>query len=182
MTVKHALKRAPLLLFLLVTGCATLPTGPSVLVLPGQGKTFDQFQLDDLTCRQWASQRIGIPPGELANQNVASGAVAGTIIGAGAGALLGAASGHPGAGAAIGAGGGLLVGSAAGASEGDVYGWEAQRRYDYAYMQCMYAKGNQIPGRVQRYREQQVPLPPPPPGMNAIPPGTNLVPPDYDGE
>jgi len=24
-------------------------------------------------------------------------------------------------------------------------GWEVQRRYDNAYQQCMYAKGNQIP-------------------------------------
>jgi hypothetical protein len=28
---------------LLMTACATVPTGPSVTVLPGQGKNFDQF-------------------------------------------------------------------------------------------------------------------------------------------
>lgn len=26
-----------------VTGCATIPTGPSVMVLPGSVKTFEQF-------------------------------------------------------------------------------------------------------------------------------------------
>jgi hypothetical protein len=28
-------------------------------------------------------------------------------------------------------------------------GWEVQRRYDNAYQQCMYAKGNQIPAVTQ---------------------------------
>jgi hypothetical protein len=39
-----------ILLFLLpiaVGGCATVPRGPSVKVLPGSGKTFEQFQADD---------------------------------------------------------------------------------------------------------------------------------------
>src|SRR5262249_33695522 len=34
---------------LLMTSCAV--SGPSVTVLPGQGKSFDQFQKDDGTCR-----------------------------------------------------------------------------------------------------------------------------------
>ena len=64
-----------------------------------------------------------------------------------AGALIGSASGEPGSGAAIGAGTGLLIGSAAG-SDG-MYGssYQMQRSYDIAYMQCMYAKGNQLPGQ-----------------------------------
>ncbi len=39
------------------SGCATVPSGPSVLVLPGPGKTFEQFQADDAFCRQWAGQQ-----------------------------------------------------------------------------------------------------------------------------
>jgi len=156
---------------LVVSGCATMPTGPSVMVLPAQGKSFDQFQLEDYTCRQWAAQQIGMNSQDTANQNTATGAVVGTAIGAGAGALLGAASGHAGAGAAIGAGSGLLVGTAAGANAGQVYGWEAQRRYDNAYVQCMYAKGNQVPGHVQQYRPRRTrPVPPPPPNMYSVPP------------
>jgi hypothetical protein len=34
------------------SGCATIPIGPSVMVLPGRGKTFEQFQRDDAVCRQ----------------------------------------------------------------------------------------------------------------------------------
>jgi hypothetical protein len=36
--------------------------------------------------------------------------------------------------------------------------WELQRRYDWTYEQCMYAKGNQVPG----YAPVSVPPPPPP--------------------
>ncbi len=119
------------------------------MALPGDGKSFEHVQADDAVCRQWAGQRIGLPPQAVANQNAATGAVAGTAIGAGLGAAIGAASGSAGVGAAIGAASGLLLGTAAGANAGQASGYEAQRRYDIAYEQCMYAKGNQIP-RVMR--------------------------------
>jgi hypothetical protein len=169
------LKRRPIIflfaVLLALGGCATIPRGPSVMALPGPGKTFDQFQTDDAICRQWAAQRIGVSPQETANQNVVTGAAVGTVIGAGLGAAIGAASGHAGAGAAIGAGSGLLVGSASGADTGRYYGLEAQRRYDIAYTQCMYAKGNDVPGMVRRtYRYRRVPPPPPPPGSGYAPP------------
>ena len=140
-----------LLIILTVTGCATVPTGPSVSMMPGSGKSFEQFQADDAVCRQWAAQQIGESPQQTANQNTVTGAAVGTVIGAGLGAAIGAAAGHAGTGAAIGAGSGLLVGTTAGASSGQVYGREAQRRYDTAYTQCMFAKGN-----------QEAPPPPPP--------------------
>jgi hypothetical protein len=141
-----------MLALLLVSGCVTMPTGPSVLVMPAPGKSIERFQGEDVACRQWAGQQTGISAQDTANQHTVSGAAAGTVIGAGAGALLGAASGNIGEGAAIGAGSGLLLGSASGANAGQAYGWEVQQRYDYAYVQCMYAKGNQIPGQVHRYR------------------------------
>jgi Glycine-zipper domain len=160
-----------LLILLMLGGCATLPTGPSVMVLPPPNKPFEQFQAEDAICRQWAAQQIGLSPQETVNQNTATGAVVGTAIGAGLGAVIGSVSGSAGAGAAIGAGSGLLVGTASGANAGQVYGYEAQRRYDIAYQQCMYAKGNQIPGVVRRTRTiQRVPPPPPPPGYGSPPP------------
>ena len=148
--LKQTLKSILLLMSLVYGGCATMPTGPSVNVLPTPGKPFDQFMAEDAACRQYAERSIGMKPQEVANQNAVTGAGVGTVIGAGAGALLGAASGHAGAGAAIGAGTGLLVGTAAGANSGQVYGAEAQRRYDNAYVQCMYSKGNQVPAAVRR--------------------------------
>jgi len=37
----------PLLAVVGLSACATIPTGPSVMILPGRGKTFEQFQTDD---------------------------------------------------------------------------------------------------------------------------------------
>jgi hypothetical protein len=152
-----------LLVLAILGGCATVPTGPSVMVLPPPNKPFEVFQVEDANCRRWAAQQIGLSPQETVAQNTATGAILGTAIGAGLGAAIGAASGNAGTGAAIGAGSGLLVGTAAGANSGQVYGWEAQRRYDIAYQQCMYAQGNQVPGVVHRRTYRNPPPPPPPP-------------------
>jgi outer membrane lipoprotein SlyB len=161
--LKIGKKAVALLAIMTLTGCATLPTGPSVMALPGEGKPFDKFQEEDAKCRQWASQQIGTSAQEVANQNTATGAVVGTVIGAGLGAAIGSASGNPGTGAAIGAGSGLLLGTAQGANAGQVAGAEVQRRYDNAYMQCMYANGNRIPQASEAprryYRTVVVPQP-----------------------
>ncbi len=165
-------QRRGFLFFLLIlalvalSGCATVPTGPSVMVLPAQGKPFEVFQSDDYACRQWASQQIGVSPNDAANQNLVAGGFLGTLLGAGLGAAIGAAYGNPGAGAAIGAASGLVSGTALATGPAYATGYEAQRRYDYAYQQCMYAKGNQIPG--VRSSRRSVAPPPPPPG--AYPP------------
>jgi hypothetical protein len=164
-----------------LTGCATIPAGPSVMVLPPPGKPFEQFQADDFACRQWALQQAGGDPAATANQSMAGAAVAGTAIGAGLGAAIGAASGNPGGGAAIGAATGLLGGTAVGANAGYASGWEMQRRYDIGYQQCMYAKGNQIPGVVY-YPSRRYNFPPPPPGYGSPasptpPPARGMPPP-----
>src|SRR4030042_3255084 len=93
------------LLFLVVvalSACATVPTGPSVRVLPGPWKPFEVFQSDDAVCRQWAAQQSGTSPSNAFNQNLAAGAGIGTLLGAGVGAAIGAAYGNVGAGAALG--------------------------------------------------------------------------------
>ncbi|ABB30479.1 hypothetical protein GeomeDRAFT_2169 [Geobacter metallireducens RCH3] len=170
MVVNWLQRYATVAALMVLGGCATVPSGPSVLVLPAPGKPFEQFQVEDATCRQWAGQQIGLSAQETVNQNTAQSAAVGTAIGAGAGALLGAAAGHPAAGAAIGAGSGLLVGTASGSGAGEAYGWEAQQKYDYAYVQCMYAKGNQVPGRVHRYRLKRVAPSPSSPDRYSVPP------------
>lgn len=152
-----------------IIACATIPTGPSVMVLPGTGKSFEQFRIDDALCRQFAYEQVGGKTAQMAAQNSAvSSAVIGTALGAAAGAAIGSASGEAGAGAAIGAGSGLIVGSAAGTGYATESYYEAQQRYDYAYLQCMYAKGNKIPvygGYISRPSSAQPgsEFPPPPP-------------------
>jgi hypothetical protein len=127
-------------------GCVTVPSGPAVMVLPGQYKPFDQFRADDLECRQYASAAIGGATDNAANAATAQ-AVGGALLGAAVGAAIGAASGQAGQGAAIGGGTGLLFGSTAGGNVAGMSSYQLQQRYDGAYMQCMYAKGNQIPTR-----------------------------------
>lgn len=92
----------PFLAAVVIGGCAPTPVGPTVMVLPGPGKSLEQFRTDDADCRPWASQQVG--------------------------------------------------------TSHDGYG-TAQWRYDIAYQQCMYAKGNQISGG--RVRDT-TPLAPPP--------------------
>ncbi len=166
----------PLILVPVLGACATVPTGPSVMVLPGNGKSFEQFQADDAVCRQWASRQIGTTPGEAATGSGVASAAVGTALGAAAGAALGAAAGSPATGAAVGAGSGLLLGSAAGVSGAQYSGYEAQRYYDMAYQQCMYAKGNQIPGVRRPYAETPT-LPSPPPSGSTPPAGSPIPPP-----
>lgn len=41
-----------------LTACASTPTGPSVMVLPGKGKSLEQFQTEDGRCRQAAAGEV----------------------------------------------------------------------------------------------------------------------------
>ncbi len=111
--------------------------------MPAPGKSFDVFAAEDHQCRQYAEQSIGTSAGQSATDSEVKSIAAGTAIGAVAGALSG---GHEGAGG--GAGFGMLAGAAMGTDQGNSSGREVQRRYDIAYEQCMYAKGNQLPQRV----------------------------------
>jgi Glycine-zipper domain len=130
-----------------VGACAVNPpTGPSFVAMPGEGKPFEQFQSDDLRCRQTAMQANGnVTPGQGATESGVGSAVAGTALGAAAGALLGSAGGAVGGGAAIGAGVGLLAGSAVGAGAAQASSASLQRNYDVVYAQCMAASGERVP-------------------------------------
>lgn len=153
-----------------LSACVVLPAGPSVMVLPGSGKSFDQFRYDDGYCRHYALAQLG---GETPQQSAVSGGVGSAIIGSAVGAGVGAAIGG-GTGAAIGAGTGLAAGSLAGAGAANVSGYEAQQYYDMSFIQCMYALGHRVPVSGQITDESQtstrqnsnLPPPPPPPAGN----------------
>jgi hypothetical protein len=153
---------------LVLAGCATVPDGPSVMVLPGSGKNFDQFRVDDQECRQFAHAQSG---GATANQAAVDSGVASAAVGAAVGTVAGAALGGS-RGAGVGAGVGLAGGALAGTGAAAQTGRTAQHRYDIGYQQCMYAKGHQIPMASGLHRGtsyRQVP-PPPPPGAPPPPP------------
>lgn len=124
-----------------LAGCAVIPDGPSTMALPGSTRTFAEFRADDDACRRFATERIGGQSAQRAAQDtVAGGAIAGAVIGAAAGAALGGSQG-----AGVGAGTGLLVGSAMGSGAATGSAIDTQRRYDHAYIQCMYANGHKVP-------------------------------------
>jgi hypothetical protein len=105
----------------LLAGCSTVPSSPSVMVLPGTTRNFEQFRSDDGECRQYASAQIA---------------------------------------------------GKSSSSEGAT----AQQRYDFAYQQCMYARGHQIPAargsaaRPAGTTAAPTSPPPPPPGSPPAPP------------
>ena len=119
----------PFLLVISLSGCVTLPTGPSVSMSPARGKPFDLYQSEDGKCRLFSERQIGKDYDYFSTQ-------------------------------------------------------EAQRHYDYVYVQCMRSHGNQIkpPVVYRRYRNSS-PLPPadyydPPTVDYSIPqPGNYSVPP-----
>src|SRR5262245_50056545 len=172
-----------------LAGCVSMPTGPSIAVLPGTGKSFDQFRADEGVCRQYAYDQIG---GQTAAREQERSGVTSAVVGTAIGALAGAAIGGNSQGAAVGAGVGLLGGSLAGSSAAYASGSEAQRRYDIAYQQCMYAQGHRVPVAGRMAPSARIapgpsgtytpPPPPPPPTSSAYappppPPGAPPPPP-----
>lgn len=47
-----------LIFVFLLDACSTMPSGPSVLALPGTGKNFDLFHNDDLMCKKLVHAQI----------------------------------------------------------------------------------------------------------------------------
>ena len=176
------MKKLSIVAAVLAAGCAAVPpSGPSILVLPGSGKNFDQVRFDEQECRGYAQSAIGSKTTEqTASDQAVKSAVVGTAIGTVAGAALGGSQG-----AAVGAGMGLAGGAIVGSETGYAAAGSLQRRYDNAFTQCMYAKGHRVPV-AGRYSDslsttsastsaaRTPPPPPPPPGQ---PPAE--TPPDY---
>ncbi|MEI7612070.1 MAG: YMGG-like glycine zipper-containing protein [Betaproteobacteria bacterium] len=166
---------------LILAGCTTIPTGPSIMVLPGAGKSFDHFRGDDMECRQYARYQIdGGNPDQIKVDSGVRNAAIGTAIGALAGAAIGGSRG-----AGVGAGAGLLVGSVTGSEAARGSGYSAQRNYDNAYTQCMYSKGHQVPvsGTMLRTQPQvqQQPQVQPQSAVPTMPSGSNFPPPPPPG-
>ena len=145
-----------------LSGCVG-PMAPTVPVMPGQGKPFEAFNADQAVCRQYADSQTA-PLRDQANNQAVGSAILGTALGAGLGAAVGG-----GRGAAIGAASGAVIGTGVAAANAQMAGMSVQQQYDIFFSQCMYAKGNQVPGftpgeyGIGPYPGAAVP-PPPPPG------------------
>ena len=125
----------------LLSACVSAPTGPTVAVMPREGKPFDLFQQEDLYCRNFAANSVK-DTSDAALKEGATSAAIGAALGAVAGAVI---QGGNHANVGTGAGIGLLGGAAMGAMNSSGKQNQAQVQYNIAYQQCMYAKGNQVP-------------------------------------
>ncbi|HEY1962519.1 MAG TPA: hypothetical protein VGG69_08880 [Rhizomicrobium sp.] len=168
---------------LLLTACATTPSGPMIPVMPGPNKSPAAFSADQAACEQYAANEVQGHIQGAQNNQVANGVIGGAL-GAGIGA---ATAGSAATGAAIGGGIGALLGTASAA------GWDQgaiQQHYDMAYASCMNAHGNRVPGPPPHrprwyYRHGYAPPPgygppPPPPAENGPPPSDESGPPPDD--
>ena len=124
-----------------LTACVSAPTGPTVAVMPREGKPFDIFQQEDLYCRNFAANSVR-DTSDAALKEGATSAAIGAALGAVAGAVI---QGGNHANVGTGAGVGLLGGAAMGAMNSSGKQNQAQAQYNIAYQQCMYSKGNQVP-------------------------------------
>jgi uncharacterized protein YcfJ len=124
-----------------LTACVSAPTGPTIAIMPREGKPFEVFKQEDQQCREFAANSIKDSSNAALKDGVTSAAVA-AALGAAAGTVIGGGS-HTNVG--TGAGVGLLGGAAIGAMNASGKENQAQAQYNIAYQQCMYSKGNQVP-------------------------------------
>jgi hypothetical protein len=123
-----------------LSGCATSPLGPTTVVMPAPGKPFEVFAQDQSMCKQYAGSEVD-GGATTANLKEFGTAAITTALGAGLGAAI-----HGGRGAEIGGGAGALGGAALAANGSARDQNTLQGRYNVAYTQCMYARGNQVAG------------------------------------
>jgi len=133
---------ASVVILAMLVGCASAPTGPTVMVMPRAGQDFKQFKADNEECKQYASDEAE----KTSNASFKNGAATtGVLMGIGALAgllLMGGRSVNVG----TGAGAGLIAGGLAGSLGQNKKEDQAQAQYNMAFQQCMFAKGNAVTG------------------------------------
>jgi hypothetical protein len=142
----------------LLGGCDTMPTGPTVTVFQADGKSLDEFQADDADCRRFAEAQLGgatsvIPIDEAAAIN----ATRGTAVCSTPGVAVDRRS--------VETYSAQRTGSVIDGIEAAQFaGQGSQRRYNCAYVQCMYMlKGEKIPRLSgERWPPPRGPWPPDP--------------------
>jgi len=141
----------------LLAGCDTMPVGPTVTALQGADKGLDEFRTDDADCRQHAYAHVR------------------EVMSASAYHANGVISTPPSAAICVAAGpatDGRDSPAAAGRRTGSFIDWlytaqfagyGLQRHCNFAYVQCMYVKGDKVPLLAQeRWPAPRSPWPPDP--------------------
>ncbi|CAM3598707.1 glycine zipper family protein [Polynucleobacter brandtiae] len=130
-----------ILLLSTLAACVSAPTGPTIAIMPREGKPFEVFQQEDIVCREFAANAIKEGTNAALKEGATS-ALIGAALGAAAGAVIqGGSSQNIGTGAGVGLLGGAAMGALGSAGKQN----QSQTQYNIAYQQCMYSKGNQVP-------------------------------------
>jgi hypothetical protein len=119
--------------------------GPLVQVMPSPHKPFPVFLADQQECKTFSQDQVD-GQASLANRGAAGGALLTTGIGGATGGLIGWTVGTPGTGAIVGASSVATGATASGIDVSRTANAGIQTQYDNAYVQCMYARGHQVPG------------------------------------
>lgn len=122
----------------LLAGCVPAVMAPTVVATPGAGKAPADFAADHNTCAVLADQQIA-PAKTAANNQIVGSVLLNAALGSGGAAAAGGSNGDVAANA-------VANGLGAGAATAQSAQATLQRQYDFDYAQCMYAKGNNVPG------------------------------------
>jgi hypothetical protein len=150
MTMRRRLSVAAAALFIVLAGCVPTAMAPTVVVTPGPGKSAAAFAADQSGCSALANQQIA-PAIQAANNQIVGNALLGATLGGGSTATAGASNSAVGANAAAGA-------ATAGATNAQTAQATLQHQFNITYSQCMYAKGDIVPGLTPVATEEPAPV------------------------
>jgi len=145
-----------------ITLClSAVSTSAQTIAYPAQGQTQEQQTKDEGECGQWATQKTGVDPLQVANDATSQAppsqdrkAVKGAAVGAVTGVAVGAIAGDAGKGAAIGAttggiGGAVQQRRQQTAQQSSAQQTQAQQQallgeYEKAYRACLSGRGYSV--------------------------------------
>jgi hypothetical protein len=133
---------------MVLAGCVPALMAPTVVVTPGPGKLPAEFAADQTGCATQANQQLA-PAVQAANNQIVGNALLGAAFGAGssAGSSNSAVAGNASAGAATTGAATALPAQAT-----------LQQQFNVAYSECMYAKGDIVPGMTPVVTDEPPPV------------------------
>jgi hypothetical protein len=146
MTMRRRLSIAAAAQLIVLAGCVPQTMAPTVVVTPGPSKSAADFGADHTACAAQANERMA-PVIQAANNQIVGNALLGAAFGGGSTAAAGGSNSAVGATAAAGA-------TIAGAANAQTAQATLQQQFNVAYSQCMYAKGDIVPGMTPTATEE----------------------------
>ncbi len=150
MTMRRRLWVAAAVQLIVLAGCVPQTMAPTVVVTPGPSKSSADFATDLTGCSAQANQQMA-PAVQAANNQIVGNALLGAAFGSSTSAAAGASNNAAGA-------TGAATGVAAGAAAAQTAQVTLRQQFNVAYSQCMYAKGDIVPGMTPTAAEEPAPV------------------------